>query len=430
MEEQKLVEKYKDIPDTEFVPLECVNEKFLGLYEINKLGQVKTISSGRIRDKFNKTKEGYPYVTLSSTDRTKKSIARLHVLLARTFLFNPDPKNKPIVDHINRIRDDFSLSNLRFASFSQNSLNRTSSGNSRYAYIKCDDEGNELERILYKDLDEKEQRKIRDSITYNYKYKSFTWKRVDLYIENYILKYGEPKESDWKECLRVPYFECNLNGLFRVKETKVLIFGSNYDGYIVIKHKKSRWLAHRLIYETFSGRLLGKDEVIDHISTDTMDNRFSNLSAGSQSDNLSNPLTVAKKSKRILKFSLEGKLIKKYSSVKEASIEHLGKESGFGFSHYRYSFNAFWCYEGEEDTIAKKVKTIIFRYDEHYNLVGTYVTINAASSKYVSGGVSYPTIQKFIDTGKLAPDGHYYYYGPHEFTNDEQNKNQDPDNNI
>ena len=39
-------------------------------------------------------------------------------------------------------------------------------------------------------------------------------------------------------------------------------------------------------------------------------------------------------------------------------------------------------------------------------------------------------IGKTIDTGKLAPDGHYYYHGPHDFTDDEQNKNQDPDNNI
>ena len=140
MEEQKLVEKYKDIPDTEFVPLECVNEKFLGLYEINKLGQVKTISSGRIRDKFNKTKEGYPYVTLSSTDRTKKSIARLHVLLARTFL--PNPKNLPQVNHIDGNKLNYQLSNLEWCTAKENMLHarrtglHTSDGDKQITQIK------------------------------------------------------------------------------------------------------------------------------------------------------------------------------------------------------------------------------------------------------------------------------------------------------
>lgn len=38
---------------------------------------------------------------------------RVHRLVAETFI--PNPENKPTVDHINRIRDDNSVSNLRWA---------------------------------------------------------------------------------------------------------------------------------------------------------------------------------------------------------------------------------------------------------------------------------------------------------------------------
>jgi hypothetical protein len=70
---------------------------------------------------------------------------------------------------------------------------------------------------------------------------------------------------------------------------------------------------------------------------------------------------------------------------------------------------------------------MIFRYDKDFNLIKAYTSINEASFKYNPGHTSSYSITKYIDTGKLAPDGHYYYHGPHKFTDDEQNKNQDPE---
>ena len=46
-----------------------------------------------------------------------------HVLIARTFILNPD--EKPFVDHINGIRVDNRVENLRWATSSENNRNRT-----------------------------------------------------------------------------------------------------------------------------------------------------------------------------------------------------------------------------------------------------------------------------------------------------------------
>lgn len=419
----ELVEKYKDIPDTEFVPLECVREELLGCYEINKLGQIRTVSTGVIRSKPTKRSDGYPYYGFSNLKENIHCIYLLHVLLARTFIQNPN--NYPIIHHRDKNRENYSLTNLEFVTYKHNNSDKNFIESRNVIYIKLDDNLKEIGREISSDLSKEELRRITSAICNNIKYKGVYWSRLYPDVENYIKRYGEPKEDDWKVCLRDDYFEVNKNGLVRVRNTKRITLGCGSSGYWRIKRKLKdgssvTYRIHRLVYETFSGRLLEDNEVVDHLSTDTFDNRFCNLSAGSQKDNMSNPITKSKKSKKILKFSLEGELIKEYSSVKEAKLEHLGENTlSYRLSKHKYSFNAFWCYEGEEWKISEKVKTVIFKYNKDYNLVDTFLTINSASESVPTSSSGH-TIKKYIDTGKLAPDGHYYYHGPHKFTDDEQ----------
>lgn len=88
-------------------------------YLITDTGRVYSLKSERYL-KHRYDKDGYDTAVLSKNgiQQTK----RIHRLVAEAFI--PNPENKATVDHINRIRDDNRLQNLRWASISENSKNR------------------------------------------------------------------------------------------------------------------------------------------------------------------------------------------------------------------------------------------------------------------------------------------------------------------
>lgn len=419
MEKQKLIEKYKDIPDDEFVPLECVPKELLGKYEINKLGHIKTIKTGRIRTEYSVDECGYPRVHLGTGKTYVRG--RVHVLLANTFISNQE--NKPYVDHIDHRRNSFILKNLRFVTSLENNLNKSTSGRRDIFFIKLDESGEEVERFHISEILVNKRNLINESIRYGRKYKGFHWKRIDPVIEDYEVKYGEPKDEDWLPCLRFPdNIECNKNGMLRKNGSEITVGFMNDFGYRIIKIKNHQYSIHRLIYETFDGNLLEASDIIDHCNTDRGDNRFENLrKCNSQSENMLNPITRIKNSKgSVSLYSLRGEFIKSFKSLRIAS-EELGEKDYMirrrideekVFEKY-----GIFIYDKNPESLNNTLKKVIFKYDKLGCLIKCYSQIKLASedSKSCSN-----TISKYIDTGKLAPDGHYYYHGPHEFTGDEQ----------
>jgi hypothetical protein len=100
-------------------------------YEVSSLG-VRPIT-GKRKFRIMKPcvgKRGYIYYNLYNDDGLKSRY--FHRLLAEAFI--PNPENKPEVDHINRIRSDNRLENLRWATRSENSVNNK---NKERGYIHC-----------------------------------------------------------------------------------------------------------------------------------------------------------------------------------------------------------------------------------------------------------------------------------------------------
>lgn len=78
-----------------------------GVYQVSTLGRVKNSKTGNIL-KATLNKNGYLYVRLGRG----RNVA-VHRMVAEAF--KPNPHNYPTVDHINRIRTDNRLENLRWA---------------------------------------------------------------------------------------------------------------------------------------------------------------------------------------------------------------------------------------------------------------------------------------------------------------------------
>ena len=92
-----------------------------GRYEISNLGRVQ--SSVGLKKRIMKswlTPGGYPRVNLA-IEKGRKKPYYIHRLMM--LAFKPPPTDGLLVDHIDRIRDNNALSNLRWVTYKQNVQN-------------------------------------------------------------------------------------------------------------------------------------------------------------------------------------------------------------------------------------------------------------------------------------------------------------------
>lgn len=91
-------------------------EGYEGLYQISNLGNVKSLKNGLLK---GGKIFGYRYIGLCYNGKYKSF--RVARLVAKAFI--PNTENKPCVDHINAIRDDDRVENLRWVTHKENTNN-------------------------------------------------------------------------------------------------------------------------------------------------------------------------------------------------------------------------------------------------------------------------------------------------------------------
>ncbi len=121
-------------------------KNYEGLYEVSNLGRVRSLDRVTIttngktvpfKGKILKTikhKNGYLKVNLNKDKKQKTHL--VHRLVAEAFI--PNPNNKKYIDHINTIRDDNRVDNLRWVTASENQYNDlTTINKKKYSGDKC-----------------------------------------------------------------------------------------------------------------------------------------------------------------------------------------------------------------------------------------------------------------------------------------------------
>ena len=101
-----------------------------GLYQVSSLGRVRSLDRIVIRTingnkfvkgillKLRKDKDGYMTAHLRDTAKQKNRLAKVHRLVAAAFIENEEGKEQ--IDHINGIRDDNRVENLRYCTCKEN----------------------------------------------------------------------------------------------------------------------------------------------------------------------------------------------------------------------------------------------------------------------------------------------------------------------
>lgn len=109
-------------------------ERYEGLYQVSNLGRIKRIKHEEIQKNGKRLmrkeiikkqhigKRGYWCVTLSDKYGGKRTNT-VHRLMANAFI--PNPENKPCIDHIDGIKTNNAISNLRWVSHKENLNNPT-----------------------------------------------------------------------------------------------------------------------------------------------------------------------------------------------------------------------------------------------------------------------------------------------------------------
>jgi hypothetical protein len=300
-------------------------------YEVSSFGNVRNKKTGKIlKQTIN---SGYYCVGLSNI---KTKTYNVHRLVCEAFIQNNE--NKQHVNHKDKNKLNNNLDNLEWMTPQENNIHRsngvkqTTNQNLEIYRINAET-GEKIEK--YSSIENAAKwvfsqglstnlLSIRSSISCSIRgiYKSsfgFIWSKIE---------HNSLENEEWKEI----YIENeNTDGYYvstlgRFKNKKGVImtnYKPHHSGYIYVRVNIKKYALHRLVALTFIENLENKP-FVNHIDGNKINNCASNLEWVTCSENnLHNykiGLTVGNK-RKIIQYDLEMNEIKKFNTIKEASLE-------------------------------------------------------------------------------------------------------------
>lgn len=128
-----------------------------GMYQVSNLGRVKSlerqivgIKSKYIGERILKqSPDGKGYMMAWLYFKNKRTTVKVHRLVAEAFI--PNPENKPQIDHINTVKTDNNVANLRWCTEKENSCNPITAKRNGEAHYR--DKGKCNSKVLQMSMD-------------------------------------------------------------------------------------------------------------------------------------------------------------------------------------------------------------------------------------------------------------------------------------
>jgi len=293
-------------------------------YEISKCGYVRNVKTKYIFKNSICTTTGYIRIKMSNDNGKLLYATSLHVLLAQMFI--PNPENKPTVDHNDRNILNNNLDNLRWATRTEQSVNRNHNRKGIEVY-QLNIDGTIIKKWdkiqdAAKELNIKNVSISRCCLNKQITAGKFKWKYCRDVDDNTI-----PDEI-WKLSPFVEYEKIDVSNYGRLKKKDGIITSGNKNrGELIIspqiingtKRKKITLKVHRLVAATFFG--ISDDHVI-HKDANKENNHIDNL-AYKTTKELPQYLVDTNKriynSKKVNQYTNTGEFIKQYNSAGEAA---------------------------------------------------------------------------------------------------------------
>lgn len=119
--------KVQDLPNEEWRAIKDYPNYMVSNYaRVKSIATIVEYKDGRRRQRREKLKpqtynDGYVMVRLFNQNNERGVLIKAHRLVAGAFI--PNPENKPYIDHINAVRDDNRIENLRWVTHEENMNN-------------------------------------------------------------------------------------------------------------------------------------------------------------------------------------------------------------------------------------------------------------------------------------------------------------------